>query len=571
MDLPGALRTIAMMLILGGAITVAGDEYVSSHPISFDILSVEANGKAFIPQGRSSINLGPFPTNIFFRFAPATNATRPPVRVRGKLEGIDNAWQEGGGEMLFVVRFYNEACDRLSQKAFSVRGESTGWAGGFENPALNHRTETVIVPPEATRLWVVISSAGPPATMGVYIVHGLVVSRPGSGGEKPEILLRSPFDQQPVEGVSPPSPIGWERDGTRPSMARVIQLGPHSNTPAFMLVDDDPSGHAEWRNSKEMAPRVVPNERLIVEWNEMYSIGVNDYRATYYDQLPPGDYRFHVAEATVFGKPTGAEATILVRVPLPYWKRPWVWAVLASLTVASVGGGTRYFAWRKMRREVLRLQQQRALEQERLRIAQDIHDDLGARATEISLVSAMAQKNSTFPSEALSEFDRISQLSRELVAALYETIWTVNPEKDNLEATGTYLCQRVNRQCAQAQLPCRVYLSTLPQDVVLSSRDRHNLSMASTEALHNVIKHARASQVIMRVDYVNSLLTICLEDDGSGFHLFERQAGSGLTNMNRRLEEIGGKCVIMSDPKRGTKVRFELLIKPMEGCLSNAH
>jgi signal transduction histidine kinase len=560
-----------MTLILGVAFSAAGDEISPSQPVSFEILSVEANGKAINAQGRNFISLDPFPTNIYFRFAPSPNSTRPPVRVRGKLEGVDTAWQEGGGEMLFVVRFYNEAGDRLSQKAFSVRGESAGWSGGFENPALNHRTETVIVPPDATRLWIVISSAGPPATMGVYVVHGLVVSRPGSGNEKAEILLHSPFDQQSEETAYSLNPEGWERDGTRPSMAKVAQLGPRSNTPAFMLVDDDPSGHAEWRNSKEIAPRVIPNERLIVEWNEMYSVGVNDYRATYYNQLPPGDYRFHVAEATVFGKPTGVEATIAVRVPLPYWKTPWFWALIASLAVAAAAGGARYFAWRKMRREMLRLQQQRALEQERLRIAQDIHDDLGARATEISLVSAMAQKNSAFPSEALSEFERISQLSRELVAALYETIWTVNPEKDNLEATGTYLCQRVNRQCAQAQLPCRVYMSTLPHEIGLSSRDRHNLSMAATEALHNVIKHAGASQVIMRVDYVDSLLTISLEDDGGGFHLSAPPAGSGLTNMNRRLEEIGGKCRITSDPKTGTKVRFELLIKPREGPSSNGH
>ena len=148
-----------------------------------------------------------------------------------------------------------------------------------------------------------------------------------------------------------------------------------------------------------------------------------------------------------------------------------------------------------MRREMVRLKQQRALEQERLRIAHDIHDDLGARVTQISLLSAMAQDNPAFPEKARADFDKISKMSRELVSALYETVWAVNPENDNLDALGNYLCQMVKQLCERTPLRCRFHVLDLPHEVQVSSQTRHNISMAVKEAVHNIIKHAKASEV----------------------------------------------------------------------------
>jgi signal transduction histidine kinase len=143
---------------------------------------------------------------------------------------------------------------------------------------------------------------------------------------------------------------------------------------------------------------------------------------------------------------------------------------------------------------------------------------------------------------------------------LYETVWAVDPENDNLDALGNYLCQMVNQLCSQASLRCRFDVVELPKEIQVSSQTRHSISMAVKEAVHNVIKHARASEVKLCVGFVEGALNISVSDNGCGFNSFEHSAGSGLQNMKRRLEAIGGSCEIKSQAGQGTSVQMRLVL-----------
>lgn len=525
-----------------------------------EIRSVVVNGKSQPFQHKESVNLGTHPENIVFGFGAATNGSHPPLRLRYRLEGFDTAWHEDGAEMSLTVRFYNNAGDQISQSIYPVHGESTGWTGSLKTSSLTHRREILVVPPQAQRLLVVISSAGPPDTVGIYVVANLTVSK-SAGGSSDAILLQSPFLADQNDQTNDELPTGWMHDGTRPSMARIVKFGQDPQTQAFAILDEDPASHAEWHNIFESAPVVTPGESLVVEWNEMYSMGLGNAREARYDRLAPGRYEFQIRGENVMGGLTGAEASINLHVPEPFWKMPWFWGVAVIVITGMMIGLSRYFVWHRMRQEMLRLKQQRALEQERLRIAHDIHDDLGARVTQISLLSAMAQGNPAFPAAARGDFDKVSQMSRELISALYETVWAVNPENDNLEALGNYLCQMVNQLCERTPLRCRFHVLDLPPDVQVSSQIRHNISMAVKEAVHNVIKHARAAAVTIRMTLADGFLDILVQDDGSGFQPDKQIAGNGLTNMKQRLANIGGECFIESQPGQGTTVRLHLAIK----------
>jgi signal transduction histidine kinase len=533
---------------------------------SLEIQSVVVDSNTVPWSYGASATLGPFPQNISFGFGPATNCSQSPIRLRYKLEGYDNSWRGNDGVMTLTVRFYDAAGDQISQKVFEVKGDSAGWKG--ENSPLTHRRENVVSPPKASRLLIVISSAGPPAAVGIYVVDDLVVTHHSSSGV-PEVLLRSPLNRQPTDETPNRLPDGWIRDGTHPSMAKIIEIGGNPATKAFAVLDDDPTGHAEWHNIIERAPGVAPGDHLVIEWNEMFSLGMGNIRVAHYDSLPTGKFRFRVAEVSPMGIPTEAEASLAVIVPPPFWKEPWFWTMTCLAVAILLAALARYVIRHRMRAEMLRLENQRALEQERLRIAHDIHDDLGARVTQISLLSAMAHDNPSFPEKARTSFDQISRMSRDLVSALYETVWAVNPENDNLDALGNYLCQMVNQLCEQGQLRCRLHVLELPREIQISSQTRHNISMAVKEAVHNVIKHARASEVTVRIAWSAMLLTLSVQDDGCGFESGDHPAGNGLANMKRRLENIGGNCRIDSRPGLGTTVHLSLSLKPRRSAASS--
>ena len=535
----------------------------ADNPSPLEIRYVQVNGKSLPFQRKDTVNLSTFPENIIFGFGRTSDTGMYPIRMRYMLEGYENAWREDPGTMSLTVRFYNNSGDQISQNVYPVNGECVGWTGSLKTSLLTHRRETLVVPPQASKLLIVISSAGPPDSVGVYVVANLVVSKsPGAQGEM--ILIKSPFDNDPNDRATDDPPPGWMRDGTHPSLAKILKFGQDPQTKVFAIVDDDLTSHGEWHNVLETAPAVTPGDSLVVEWNETYSIGLGTFREARYAALNPGNYRFHAAGVDVMGRLTGMETAVNVFVPEPFWKTPWFWGGAVIMATMLIIGISRYFVWHRMRREMMRLKQQRALEQERLRIAHDIHDDLGARVTQISLLSAMAQDNPSLPEKARLDFDKISQMSRELVSALYETVWAVNPENDNLEALGNYLCQMVNQLCERTQMRCRFHVIGLPPEVQVSSQTRHNITMAVKEAVHNVIKHAKASEITVRMTFANDYLDISLEDDGVGFLADSRAAGNGLTNMRQRLASIGGHCSISSKSGHGTTVHLHLTVKPLE-------
>ena len=525
------------------------------------IYSVTVGGRVKQPGASGDLSLGPAPEEVVFNFGPSGNSGWIPKRLRYTLEGYESAWHEGVAVMGLTVRYADEHGDQIGQTIFEARGESAGWNGALTNSTLSHRRETLVAPPRAARVWVTISSGiGPPATVGIYVLADLFLSRLSSTNAVPGVLLHPVFGADSASSA----PAEWVRDGIQPSMARIIELGNDPQAKAFAILDEDPLSHAEWHNRRETAPAIAPGDRLVLEWNELFSIGVGDTRSATYSKLPPGEFRFRVQELAALGTPTGIEDSLKLHVPLPVWETPFFWPAVLTAIIAGFVGASRYLAWYRMRREVVRLKHQRALEQERLRIAQDIHDDLGARVTQISLLSAVAQGDSSLPEKARAEFDRISRMTRELVSALYETVWAVNPENDNLDALGNYLCQIVNQLCVQARLRCRLNVTDLPTDVQVSSQTRHNIAMAVKEALHNIIKHAQAEEVTLRVSLTGRWLTVSVQDDGRGFDPSDQTGGSGLKNMQRRLADLGGACGIQSQVARGTTVEMNLLIKSPE-------
>jgi len=194
------------------------------------------------------------------------------------------------------------------------------------------------------------------------------------------------------------------------------------------------------------------------------------------------------------------------------------------------------------------------VERERLRIARDLHDDLGARLTHISLVSSSWKKESFSLENAGDNFRKISEMTRDLISALYETVWTVDPSNDQLHALVDHIIQMTDAMCGMASIKCRIKAPVMPIDYPVAGSLRHNLILAVKEALHNAIKHSAASEIVIQFEWQPPILTVGVSDNGQGFTVKDKTGHRGLSNIHGRIAAINGFSHITSVNGGGTQV-----------------
>jgi signal transduction histidine kinase/ligand-binding sensor domain-containing protein len=295
-------------------------------------------------------------------------------------------------------------------------------------------------------------------------------------------------------------------------------------------------------------------------------------RTANYSYVPPGRYSFRVTACNNDGV-WNQEGAALAFTVLPYFWQTWWFRSLAGLNAAALVAGSVLFATRRrMRHKLERIERQRAVERERARIAKDIHDDLGASLTRITLLSQSARSELDQAPEAAADVDRIYRTARELTRAMDEIVWAVNPKHDTLDSLATYLGKFAQDFLAAAHVRCRLDVPMQLPAWPLSAEVRHNLFLAFKEALNNAVRHANASEVRVSLDIAPTSFVLSVEDEGCGFvpdtngasrpqDSVRFGAGNGLANMSQRLAEIGGRCDIQSVRGEGTKVTLFVPVK----------
>jgi signal transduction histidine kinase/ligand-binding sensor domain-containing protein len=280
-------------------------------------------------------------------------------------------------------------------------------------------------------------------------------------------------------------------------------------------------------------------------------------RFAHYEALPPGAYRFQVKACNEDGvwNETGASLAVTI---LPFFWQTASFRALASLVLLGLVAGAVYFvSTQKLHRQVVRLRQEQALENERARIARDIHDQVGANLTQLALLGEMVEADKDDPAEAQEHAHQISQTARETTRALDEIVWTVNPSNDTLDGLVNYICKHAQDYFAVAGVRYRLDVpSDLPRTPI-SPEARHNVFLAAKEAVTNVVKHARASEAAIRLRLDPAGFTLDIEDNGRGPGNLDdkaKQTRNGLRNMRKRMEDVGGRFDIAPGTHGGTRV-----------------
>jgi len=310
-------------------------------------------------------------------------------------------------------------------------------------------------------------------------------------------------------------------------------------------------------------------EGLESEWEE-----AGTKRVAQYSYLPPGTYTFRVIACNNDDVWNEAGASLTFRVLPHVWQTWWFRIILIVAAAGGVAALAILVTRRRVRRKLEQLERQRALERERARIARDIHDDLGASLTRITLLSQSVRSELGSEHRAVPDVDQIYSTARELTRSMDEIVWAVNPEHDTLDSLVTYLGRFAQRFLSVAGIRCRLDAPLDLPALALTSEIRHNVFLAFKEALNNVVKHAQATEVRLSLELRPEGFMLVIADNGRGFRCPPGQApalepadgqrlvaGNGLANMQKRLREIGGCCEWETAPGEGTRAKLVVVVK----------
>ena len=208
------------------------------------------------------------------------------------------------------------------------------------------------------------------------------------------------------------------------------------------------------------------------------------------------------------------------------------------------------------------LDRQLMLERERARISQDMHDDIGASLTRISMMSDLVKNSPDVGNSARQWLGQISNTSRGLMEEMNQIIWALNPRNDNLEGLIAYIRRFAFEYLEPTPVACQFDLPEKMPDIALSVELRRNVYLVAREAIHNAVKHASATKIRINLEMNKHGFRIRMMDDGKGFDPGKLEfPGNGLINMKKRMADIGGKLKINSKTGEGTEIDLNVTLR----------
>lgn len=304
-------------------------------------------------------------------------------------------------------------------------------------------------------------------------------------------------------------------------------------------------------------------------WSELVA-----ERTVNYANLSAGSYKFLVRAVNSAGIVSDAPATVSFKIHPPFWRTWYFLTGLLLITGIAVFSLDRYRVAKTRQvksalEDVRRSKEERLreLEKVRTRIANDLHDDIGASLTQITILSEVARSQAVSqPDKDSTQLERISEISNELVETMSDIVWAINPRKDQLRD----LIKRMRRFAADIlsarQIKFEFNTPALEDDFEIGANLRREIFAIFKETINNSVKHSKCTRVEASFEVRNDFLKLSVSDNGKGFDMerliHESYAsglgGNGLNNIQRRGAELSGKCEIISFEGGGTTILVEI-------------
>ncbi|HNQ91152.1 MAG TPA: two-component regulator propeller domain-containing protein [Verrucomicrobiota bacterium] len=280
-------------------------------------------------------------------------------------------------------------------------------------------------------------------------------------------------------------------------------------------------------------------------------------RVAFYTNLRPGRYTFRVEACNNHGVWSTAPAEFAFVLDPFFWQ---TWPFFIVIGTATIGLVALVQAYRlRWQRRLLQSEHQEALAEERTRIARDLHDDLGTALTGVALELDVLRREAR---DGLARSDGLTAAAariRALAERMRQVVWAVNPRCDTVSSLASFLEQQAGQFLKADGIRCRIEFPEAMPSLPLDGETRHELALGVREALANVVRHAKASELVLGLSVEPDALIVRVADNGLGFNATERAAaGQGLANLHARLQRIGGRCICRSAPGSGTTIELRV-------------
>ncbi len=341
--------------------------------------------------------------------------------------------------------------------------------------------------------------------------------------------------------------------------------GPRAPDRPLLLPPDHRALEIAYTAFAYASPENIHFRHRLLGYDDHWTDDVTRRRVTY-ARLPAGTYHLQIIASVNTGSWTALPTVLTITVAPFYWETWWFKFAIGLLTALTVGGIVFIVVRRRYRKKIQRLEAKRALDQERARIARDIHDDLGANLTGITLLSQPLPAESN-PAEAAAKLQQINTTARQLTRSIEQVVWAINPALDTFDGLANFFGNYAQNFLRLANIRCRLEFPLQTPDHPLSAEVRHNLFLAYKEALNNAVKYARATEIRIALAFHPTRWELSVEDNGLGLSATPTSAPdrlappNGLANMQRRLQDIGGACAFLPASPTGTRVVFTLSLE----------
>ena len=279
-----------------------------------------------------------------------------------------------------------------------------------------------------------------------------------------------------------------------------------------------------------------------------------------FSDLKAGQHRLYIRSTDGAGAWLDNSISCTILVHPPWWQTWWFRLMAGILIIGVLIIGTRFYFQQKLEKQKSILEKKQAVEKERTRIATDMHDDLGAGLSRIKFLSETIGIKKQLQQPIDEDIVKIKEYSHEMIDKMGEIVWALNEKNDTVSDLLAYARSYSVEYLSQNGIACTISAPEFfPSDFV-TGEFRRNIFLTLKEALHNVVKHSRASAVSIKLS-VNNGLAIEIHDNGIGFDKTNiRIFSNGITNMKKRMAEIKGEFRISNE--QGTLIKIKAPLNP---------